>query len=382
MRTFLSTVLVATCVAAAVVPPGDAGAQRRDPRLHVFGYFQNSFTYQTRSGEEDEGSFSLQQLNLFLQKDLSRGWTAFVNFGFVNSYSSGDNWGALALEEAWVKYRRGREFSLKMGLLIPKFNQFNEIKNKWTLIPYIIRPIVYETSFKEFIAIGEYVPERAFVQAYGYVPHKRYKLEYAAYLGNGPNINSDPERGQTGVDTTSTLMVGGRVGVRHDVFSVGFSATADKSNQFKGLEKAPGIGGSPTRFEKISRLRVGADLSLEVSDAFFDSEFIAVHYYEDTSVLDPDKSFYYATLGYRFRRLVPYVSYWLTQYQQSRLSADETAVETSDLDFTVWGVGAAHQLGDRVQLKATVARGDFDLAITADTDEKFYFYALAVSVDF
>ena len=144
----------------------------------------------------------MQQQNLFIQRDIDRGWRAFLSYEFVNSFSSARRWGSASLEEAWLRYRAGPSLSLKLGQSIPVFNDFNETKNRTALLPYILRPLVYETSFAEFVAVEEYLPQRAFAQAYGHFTRGRLKLDYAVYVGNGPNLNDDPDVGQTGVDTT------------------------------------------------------------------------------------------------------------------------------------------------------------------------------------
>ena len=42
--------------------------------------------------------------------------------------------GSTKLEEVWVKYRADRRFNLKMGMLIPIFNNLNEINNRTALL--------------------------------------------------------------------------------------------------------------------------------------------------------------------------------------------------------------------------------------------------------
>lgn len=67
---------------------GRAQAQVNEGTLRVFGYFQNIWAYErftnVHGGELEFDSFSVQQLNLFLQRDLARRWTAFVNFEALN----------------------------------------------------------------------------------------------------------------------------------------------------------------------------------------------------------------------------------------------------------------------------------------------------------
>ncbi len=152
-------------------------AQFGESPIRIFGYFQNSFQHWTTFEERPkQNSFSLQQLNLFFQKDLGTNWTAFVNFEFLNNFSSGRQWGSAKLEEAWVKYRANMRFNLKLGLLIPIFNNLNWIKNRTPLLPYIIRPLAYETSFSEFILIDVLTPVQAFTQVYGFFPAGKRNL--------------------------------------------------------------------------------------------------------------------------------------------------------------------------------------------------------------
>ena len=114
--------------------------------------FQHDKETSSISANKESITFNLQQLNMFFQRDITQQWTSFVNVEILNNYSSSRQWGALNLEEAWVKYRRNNFFSLKLGLQIPIFNNLNEIKNRTPLLPYIIRPLVYETSMSEAIS--------------------------------------------------------------------------------------------------------------------------------------------------------------------------------------------------------------------------------------
>ncbi|MFQ5633065.1 MAG: porin, partial [bacterium] len=296
-----------------------AHAQLSESPLRIYGYFQNSFTHQTESNDDPEkNSFNMQQLNLLFQKKLGKHWRAFVNFEFINSFSSSRQWGAANLEEAWAAYSKNEKFNLKLGLLLPIFNNLNEIKNRTPLLPYVIRPIAYETSFQEFIPVEDFAPARAFVQTYGFLPVKELKLDYAAYLGNSPNIAAqnplNPEEfTQTGVDTTNTFMIGGRIGLRYyDDFKIGLSATYDKT---RIVAMAREVLSAPTiQFGNIPRRRFGGDLSFELWNFSFESEFILVRHDEDIEKTDLDRDFYYATLGYLINeRLFIYVSYWDTR---------------------------------------------------------------------
>ena len=121
--------------------------------LEIFGYFQNEFEHQHHTDSGSFNTFALQELNLFFRKDLGKGLTSFVNLEAINNFSSSKRWGSLDLQEAWVRYKVGRRLNLKFGLQIPIFNNLNEIKNRTPLLPYVIRPLVYEASFSDIIPL-------------------------------------------------------------------------------------------------------------------------------------------------------------------------------------------------------------------------------------
>ncbi len=381
-------------------------AQAAESPLRIFGYFQNSFVHQSRNlvdvtgtlangrnvdttvvGAPAQNSFNLQQLNLFFQKNLAKDWRAFINFEVLNSFSSSRQWGAFNLEEAWIRYESSEKFSFKMGLLLPIFNHLNEIKNRTPLLPYVIRPLVYETSFSEFIAVEEFTPARAFLQASGFLPLNRAKLDYAVYLGNSPNVNNNSDRGQTGVDTTDTILLGGRIGVRFDELKVGVSATRDNVNVFQGVEAIIQQEVPLSRFIEVVRTRLGADLSYRLGRLFFEGEFIHVRHEDKAPQISLDKEFYYGTLGYSFTdELLAYGSYWLTRQDFTVLASEEPpALGLVDVDIKVPNVGLAFNLNDRVTFKGQYARvqqkvNDRFLTLLQKSD--WNFYSIAASVFF
>ncbi|NUO79875.1 hypothetical protein HUU05_07345 [candidate division KSB1 bacterium] len=350
-----------------------AEAQTTEPGgLKVFGYFQAALGYQKDVNLKKEiNSFTLQQLNLFLQKDLIQNWSAFVNFEFVNSYSSLREWGAFSLEEAWINYRGSKQFKLKLGMLTPTFNNLNEIKNRTPLLPYIIRPVVYESSFSEDTDTDEFVPVQAYVQAYGFIPIRTVKLDYAIYLGNSPNINRDRRYGSTGIDTSRTFLVGGRVGMRNDFFKAGISATFDEYEL--QTEVAERLELPLEHFESIPRLRRGADFSLTSTKWFFESEYIHVSYDFELPQVDFDKRFFYATLGYHFsERVMAYFSYW---------DAKENSLPLREQGYQVPTFGATFNIGDMIVWKIQTANAHFD-ATNPRLDATYNYTYLAVSVRF
>ena len=379
-NTFISLLLLS-------ITGSESFAQREDTPLKVFGYFQNSLQHWTAfKYQPAQNSFGLQQLNLFFQKDLYRNWTAFVNVEALNTFSSSRQWGALNLEEAWVKYNPNMKFNLKLGLQIPIFNNLNEIKNRTPVLPYIIRPLVYETSFSEFFPIEEFVPARAFVQAYGFLPAGEAKFDYAVYLGNSPNINAEPANGQTGVDTSTTFLVGGRLGVRCRELKLGLSATREKNNDF--IELAPLLGRRAASLHELPVTRLGGDLSYNLANFSFESEFILVDVHPGIPELELALEFYYATLGYQFTNaLFGYGSYWLTDVHVATLIPDNE--QSRDEDLRVSTLGVSYDLKDRIRLKGQFARvRDYDKiqfisqALLEKQQDKFNVWAIAISVFF
>lgn len=349
----------------------DCRAQFDLPDLKMFGYFQTSFQHWSDARHSPErNSFSIQQLNLFFQADLSQTWTSFVNFEVLNNFSTTRRWGALNLEEAWIKYRANELFTLKLGLQIPIFNNLNEIRDRTPLLPYIIRPLVYETSFNEIIATDDFLPTRAFVQTYGFVPYKDAKIDYAFFLGNSPNINDDPNRGTTGVDTTTHMLIGGRLGIRYGELKAGFSATQEKTNRFQPAEAFFGLPAGS--FTGIPRIRLGGDLSYSGDPFYMESEFIWVQHDEEVHGFDLDRKFYYGTLGYRLTDLWQvFGSYWYTD-ENFNEDIDHVRVEVPN-------IGMAYNINDRIICKAHYAYVMIsDLAI--DEETSFHFMAVAMSV--
>lgn len=362
------------CIVTALLFCGfsQLGAQPVGAELKVFGYFQTSFGREKALDRPVEvKSFSLQQLNLFLQKDLARNWRTFINFEFVNSYSSSRNWGAQNLEEAWVRYRRSEQFNLKLGLQVPAFNNLNEIKNKTPLLPYIIRPLAYESSFNEIIALEEFAPRQAFAQVYGFIPERTLKIDYAVFAGNSPNINDDPRRGQTGVDTTKFFLIGGRFGLRTDNFKIGVSATLEHRDFY---QVAVLLKEDPSKFSKVPRLRLGGDFSIETRKWQWESEFISVTYDDDHPIADLDKKFYYGTLKHTWsERFKVYAGYWVTR---------ENDLPLSDLDILALTAGAAYDVNETISAKAQYGRVRFESTTTSITTSRANYYYLAISVVF
>lgn len=376
---------IALLLAAICLTPSAVNGQAGESDLKIFGYLQGSFYLQDNAqNAQSLNTFTTQQLNIFLRKDLARRWSAWVNLAFTNNYSSFRNWGTFGLEEAWVKFRKDRYLSLKMGLLIPKFNYLNEVKNRMPLLPYIVRPLVYETSFQQDVPLDDFVPQQAFVQVYGSARTNKIEFDYAAYVGNSPNINTDSDIGNTGLDTTRTLLVGGRVGIDYAGLKIGFSATHDKTGTLNGLSPDSLTHAEASLHGETPRYRLGGDLSYGYKDISLWAEFILVTYDEGIPDMNVDQEFWYATLGYLIReRLFVYGTYWLTDMNLARFE-EGTGWESGDFRIKIPGAGAAYYMYDRrITLKAAVAWVDMDIEyVGARPSPGFNHYSLAISVMF
>lgn len=282
--------------------------------LKVYGFFQTSFNqadfnlsvpgFLPRDIDNKSNSFWLQQMNLFLSKDISDRFKSFIDLELTNAFSSDRNWGAFNVEEAWVRYSYSNALNVKGGLLIPNFNNLNQIKNRTILLPYIFRPFVYETAVKGILQNAAYVPQRAYLEVYGEFPLNELVFEYDVYAGNSEDsyiVSNTAGMSVPGTDSTRFKLVGGRLGIRYDDLKFGVSVTSDKSNQ-----RQLGIG-------DIHRMRIGADISYSIAGFTLDAEYIAVNHNlsdKDKKTLkfisgfNPlitdklDKQFYYATLTY------------------------------------------------------------------------------------
>jgi len=372
-----ATVALIVLTGLAGLSPVPAAADDWSENLHIFGYLQAQWYSQTRiNSDETVNSFNLQQLNLMAQRGIGEEFSAFINIEMINSFNSQNNWGSINIEEAWLRWRPSHKFQLKMGLLIPTFNRFNAIKNRTPILPYVIRPIVYEASFAGDVPLEEYVPQRAYVQAYGYFP-VGVKLDYAVYLGNTYEVNSDPLYGPTGTDTTGSVLVGGRVGARLREFQLGFSFTHQPVSFFQGLEDT--LGGGADRFDSVAQRRFGVDFSFQVWRFNFESEYINVMYDEDAPEIDVDKQFGYLTLGYQIsERWHIYLSHWQLQEYRNDLLVPEKII------IQIPNVGASFTMNDRITFKAQSGSGNFETEKAGvDISEKdFDFFTLAVSVFF
>lgn len=220
----------------------NAFSQVNDDDLYIFGFSQIIFNHRQLDSNiypntlfpagysisSKTSTFALHQVNLFFQKSINNKTTFFLNFEASGSYSSRLPSGEFEIPEGWISFKLNENLLLKTGLLLPKFNNLTEIKNRLPLFPYIIRPIVYETLFSNIFKPEDYKPQNAYVQLSGSNNvFKNYIFDYAFYIGNAENsflssIRSN-ELGAEEENTTlyrgenlnTALLFGGRIGIEN-----------------------------------------------------------------------------------------------------------------------------------------------------------------------
>jgi hypothetical protein len=214
-------------------------------------------------------------MDLFLHKNFSPTVSCLVDLQFLNTFSTEKGWGDLNLDEAWVKFSPSRLFELRVGYIVPTFNNFNEIKTKFPLFPYIQRPIVYESSMGSIMG-GAFLPLHAAAQIDGTAPVGSIKLDYALYGGNSEFMQVND---MGGISDSSNYKAGGRRGFD---LKFGVSATYDYCRNDQKNSSTPTANSMPwatTQYSSIGstpRYRIGLDLSYSKFGFTFESEYIYV----------------------------------------------------------------------------------------------------------
>lgn len=300
---------------------------------------------------------------------MSESFTAWVNFEVLNSYNSRQGWGNFSLEEAWVNYQYSDAFNVKVGSLIPRFAYLNEIKNRMPLLPYILRPLIYEASISA-ITTSTYVPEKALIQISGNLPVGDVTFDYAAFMGNSDKsyIASTNVIAGAGSDTSKFKTFGGRLGAKYGELRFGLSTSFDHQNDQGTLN------------QDVPRSRYAVDLGYNVYNFTFDGEYIYVKLSPENITSNLDKNFFYGTLGYNFSEKV---SAYVTG---SHLKDAENSLFTAGL--TGLGFGAVYKPLETVVVKAGWSRyysaNNFFSApsVPAHANVDYKSYAVAVSVLF
>lgn len=266
-------------------------------------------------------SFALHQVNLFFRKSINEKTTFFLNIEATGSYSTKIPSGNFEIPEGWISFRLNENLELKTGLLLPRFNSLNEIQNRLPLLPYIIRPVVYENYFDNVFDPEDYLPSSGYIQLSGIRNiSKKFNLDYVFFIGNAEDsfLSSVPA-GSLGEEEESTalyqgenlntqLLYGGRVGIenRLKTLKLGTSFTYDEDNKTSSRKKnilipqlvLPDIG-------EITRYRIGVDLSFAYKKFVSETEIIGVfhdlrevHKIDAFKAANINKFFYVTNLTY------------------------------------------------------------------------------------
>jgi hypothetical protein len=255
--------------------------------INIFGYFQAQASnyeslpsrYSSTTPVVRTLNFGLTQANVFVTKNFAPGLSSFVNFEFVNNFSSDRQWGSFNLQEAFLRYEYDETFTVKAGYFIPRFNSMYEVYNRTPLFPYLLRPLMYETQFGQLTNIFNALPSRALLQVSGVVPAGELGIEYAAYIGNpgeafieSRNVPINPAYVPVGQNATNYKAVGGRLGLKYDAISMGVSGVLDKDNKRSFVIDLDGT--QTGSFGDLDRQRYGADFSASWNGFTLTSELL------------------------------------------------------------------------------------------------------------
>lgn len=286
--------------------------------VYIYGFSQGIFNHKSVSGEAFPGgrssglrvpsfsegfetnSFSLHQTNLFLTKPINERTSFFLNAEFLGSYSSSEQSGDLRLSEGWISYTFSEQLKIKTGLLLPVFNNLNEINNRLPLFPYIIRPLVYERLWSNLYVQEDYLPQTGYVQLSGITSlSTAFDFEYAVQVGNSErSYASDLNPREAGADgndasalyrgenLTTLLAYSGRIGIsnKHKTIKFGVSGSFDHDNKNESINESitrlpRDIQGNSIGlpvYGDVRRFRIGGDFSFQTERFEFESEFIRV----------------------------------------------------------------------------------------------------------
>lgn len=326
----MKSIIVGTCLILLNLCniSNELQAQSSDDDLYIFGFSQiilnsrqlKSSTIPTASLpistsiNSTSTSFALHQVNLFFQKSINEKTTFFLNFEASGSYSSRIPSGEFEVPEGWISFQLNDNIELKTGLLLPKFNNLNEIKNRIPLFPYIIRPVVYETLFDNIFKPEDYKPQSAYVQIIGYKNiSDKLIFDYSFYIGNSEDSFLSSVRGSEhvaqednatlyrGENLNSELLFGGRFGLENylNTAKFGISYTIDEDNRtepVKSVFRLPEL--TTPILGEIPRYRLGVDLSFTYKKIAFESEYMGV--FHDHSEIRKKEAFRNANLNKYF----------------------------------------------------------------------------------
>jgi len=307
--------------------------------VDIYGYVQSSYSffhnYYTPYAPVGESNYTynnmgINQLNLFLAKDLGNDFSSFINFEFINNYSSDKGFGSFNISEAYIKWDYRDFLKVKFGMVIPQFNALFEIYNRTPLLPYVVRPKLYDATSGNLVDIFDILPQKALIQVYGSIPVESANLEYALFAGNPPNsLLSSPNNNLLpgyvayGESANNYISFGGRVGIKTSNLRIGVSASIDKDNRRNFIKDE--LNGT-ANLGDLDRYRLGSDFYFKLGKFELSAEYLMTKTKVSSAIQDSlnlwnaedpyfvgksfDKTFYYATLLYNISsKLYVYTMY-------------------------------------------------------------------------
>lgn len=377
--------------------------------IDVYGYVQTSYLFFNNNydpnppeGERDYKfhNMGVGQLNLFFTRDFGDNFSAFVNFEFINNYSSDKKFGSFNLQEAYLKWDYRDFLKVKFGMIIPQFNNLFEIYNRTPLLPYLIRPKLYDATSGNLVDIFDILPQKALLQFNGSIPVESVNFEYALFLGNPPNkyiSSSDndllPGYVAYGQSAEKYFSYGARLGLRVGDLRLGVSGSMDKDNR---QNFAKNSNEETANLGNLTRYRIGSDLNFKFGKFELSAEYLLVKTsvpanLQDSlnawSQLDPyaignsfDKTFYYATLQYNISDKL--FSYFMYDYLNDKVDPYYFGLD----GYYGFHIGGGYYLNDSVILKLQYNRnfGRYDTGEEVDPIRNYSEnnFAAGVSITF
>jgi hypothetical protein len=159
----------------------------------------------------------------------------------------------------------------------------NDIKTRFPLLPYIIRPSLWESALRNNVRPEYFLPLHAALQVNGAIPVAACKFDYAVFFGNSEFLV--PKAAATrnvpaGSDSANYKLICGRLGVRFSNVKLGVSGTYDYSRNDEINEVITKLNSSGSKFSSLGaspRERIGVDLSFSYYGFSFESEAIGVY---------------------------------------------------------------------------------------------------------
>lgn len=359
--------------------------------LNIFGFVQSAFTrYEAKfvptlndyTPPVKVNFMGINQLNIMASSSLSENISSYLNLEFTNNYSSSKGFGYFNLQEAFVRWDYRDYFKVKFGMLIPSFNSFYEIYNRFPLFPYIARPKMYETNLENVVNLFDILPQKALMQVYGNLDlTELLKFEYALYFGNPPNslISSKdndllPGYVAYGQSASPYLSHGIRIGFSNLFMKFGVSYNGDRDSKrnfvvYDSLDN-PNI----IDLGEHNRYRLGADFMIKLFSFTLSAEVMSVKTKTPQNILDTlkkwtfinpnyngrsfDKIAYYVTIQYDYEN---YFAFFMLDF----LNDDSNRFYFGILGSKGFNFGIGYNVSERLSIKTQFIhnRGRYNLGL-------------------